>query len=161
MSRHEDQTKIINDVPDLVLAKSEEQPERHVLDYSKFVYRYVKEEANIFLHMCDRHGNQFIARLEPDRSRVFDDEFRVDQIGGYWKSCFGSLQSDSDTLVRTQAIHDVGNSKSDKQSMFVNVVQLIQDPEIYVPGLIRSLCVEFMRQFMRQEGVKKLARGSR
>jgi hypothetical protein len=36
MSRHEDQTKIINDVPDLVLAKSEEQPERHVLDYSRF-----------------------------------------------------------------------------------------------------------------------------
>ncbi len=142
MSRHEDQTKFIHDVPNSILAKPEEQPERHVLDYPRFVYRYVKKEANIFLRVCGRHGNQFIARLEPDRSRVFDNEVRLNQIGRDWKSCFGSLHSDSDTLVRAQAAHNAGNSESNKQSMLVDVVQLIQDPEINIPSLVRSCAVD-------------------
>ncbi len=142
VSLHEDQTEFLNDVPDSVLAKPEEQPERHVLDYPRFVYRYVKKEANIFLRVCGRHGNQFIARLEPDRSRVIDDEIRFHEVGWDWKTCFNSPRCDSHSLVGTQATHNVGHSQSYEQSMLVNVVQLIQDPEILVPSLVRSCAID-------------------
>jgi hypothetical protein len=137
-SRHEDQTEFIHDVRNSILAKPEEQPERHVLDYPRFVYCYVKKEANIFLRVCGRHANQFIASLEPGRSTVFDDEVRLNQIGQNWKSCFGSPQSDSYTLVSAEAAHNAGTSESNKQSMLVNVVQFIQDPEINIPSLVRT-----------------------
>ena len=145
MSRQKDQTEVVSDVFNRVPAMLEKQIKRNILDYPRFVYRYVKKEAYIFLRVCDRHGNQFISRLEPDSPGVIDDEILLHQICWDRKTCVDALQGDRHTLVRTEAAHNVGHSESNKQSMLVNVVQLIQDPEINIPILVWSCPVDDVR----------------
>ncbi len=146
--RLQESTHIVHDVTDLAANELENHYERGSSKYTGLIQCYVDGKLHILVRIRRTDGTEFIAHLQRDKSSNSRSEVHEQplKLHGF---AIGLPEPVSSVVLPFLAGREgaCGNVVSDgeQQPVLINVVQSMQEPQLFIPTLVRLEPIDFLQ----------------